>query len=151
MTPQVLAAEPVILARLQAELPAGAGVHAAPRLEDLEDLKERPRRLPAVYLMYLGGTSPDDARAPAAGLRLREEWAVIVATQDFTRVEEGAAARAAGGELADAVIGALHGWRPLARLRPLRCDRILPPLYDAGLSLIPIIFTHESARRAATD
>lgn len=146
----LLALEPQILARLTERLPAGTVVDSAPALDELLDLQERPLGLSAVYVMYLGAQPLGESPAPRAALRLLERWAVIVAYRDRAGIVSGAPARAGAGTLADAVLDALHGWQPTERTRPVQFSALLQPVYSAGLQLLPLAFTHETARHCGT-
>jgi hypothetical protein len=136
-----------ILARLADTLPAGTAVHASPALDDLLELDERPLQVSAAYVIYLGADPLGDG-GPAAGLRRRDRVAVIAAWRDRSTLLSGAAAQTGARALETAIQDALHGWQPVARTRPLVWARTLQPVYSSGLCLLPVLFTHDSARHA---
>lgn len=142
----LFALEPLLVRRLTEALPAGVQVLTAPYLEDLRDLEQYARRLPAVFVMHLDG-DPVAGPRPLTGLRLQQRWAVVVATHNRADLPSGAAARLQAGELAWGALNALHGWRPLERARSLDFSRLLAPLFiKGGLQLLPLVFTHETPR-----
>ena len=143
----LFALESPLIARLTETLPAGVQVLAAPYLEDLRDLEQRARRLPAVFVMHLDGVPAEPKAGSSLGLRLAQRWAVVIATHNRAELTTGAPARLQAGALAWSAIGALHGWRPLERAKPLTLTRLLAPLFfEGGLQLLPLVFTHETPR-----
>lgn len=154
MSTNLFASESLLIARLREALPSAVQALTAPYLEDLDDLETRARRMPAVFVMNQGAIALDapEGSAPARRLRLRERWALIVGTQDKRDLLSGAGARAAGGELADIVIGAVHGWRPSERGRAFVFERAMPPFFlEHGTQLLPLLFTLDIARVSAGD
>lgn len=146
----IFAIEQPLLDRLRQALPSEVQVLTAPYLEDLRDLQQRARRVPAVFVMYVDGVPVGQGASFA--LRLVQRWSLVVATLNRADVLSGAPARQQAGELAWQVIGLLHGWRPDPQTRPMQCQRILSPIYlDGGLQLLPLVFAHETPRIGAID
>lgn len=137
--------EPLIVARLRERLPAAVVVDTAPALDDLLLLEQRPLQHQGCYLMKLGSVAVAEAK-PQPRLRRTHRWAVIVAVRNRSQIQSGAAARAESTPLGDAVIDALHGWPPAPAHLPLRFDRELMPVYQDGLQLDSLTFTHDTAR-----
>lgn len=129
----MLQLEPVIVARLQAALPAGWVVKG-----DATGTGDRKPVDGGVAVVSLAGSAPPDARKTA--VLLAPGWSVLLAAR------KGAGAPALIDVGVDAVIGALHGWMPGSvagrNWEPFQLAQVsVSPLQDDGITGVELTFT----------
>ncbi|MCK2095629.1 phage tail terminator protein [Thauera aromatica] len=141
-----LAMEGLIVARLQAEVPALLQVKTAAAAAAAEG---QVTQAPAAIV----GLQGDAPAAPEARLTkgqlaafaqnqsTAQRWGVVVAVRNVRDIQSGAAAREEAGPLLSAVILALAGWTPdEARYWPLVRVPAGTPRYGSGRLLYPLSF-----------
>jgi hypothetical protein len=125
MITNLLSAEPLLLARLRARLPAPVQVFAA---ADLDGVREREQYAPAVHLLY-GGHRIGDSPYPGVEKRL-QSWVCVLVARNRRGVES---QRDAAGELLTQVETSLLGWRPSPDHTPRIGQDAPAPRYGAGV------------------
>lgn len=135
----VLAAEPLILARLRAVLPPEVHVLAA---ADVAAVSAEQQPTPAVHVLY-SGYEATDAQTGAA-VTIEQTWLTVVVARNVADVEAGFHARQQAGPLAAQVVSALHRHRLLRAdgtplgARPLRLATAPSPGFSDGRFYLPL-------------
>lgn len=101
-----LAAEPLIVQRLRAVLPAE--VHVLPAA-DLASVAAENQPTPAVHVLYDGYQVVDASTGATAAVE--QNWLTVVVTRNVADIEQGHEARQQAGPLAAKVLDALHRHR----------------------------------------
>ena len=101
-----LAAEPLLIARLEAVLPAEVHVLSA---ADLAHVAGDQQPTPAVHVLYQGYQVADTRTSAAAAVD--QQWLTVVVTRNVADIEQGFHARQAAGPLAAQVMDALYRHR----------------------------------------
>lgn len=134
-----LAAEPLIIARLRAALPADVHVLAA---ADVAAVSAEQQPTPAVHVLYSGYEATDASTGAFA--TIEQSWLTVVVTRNVADIESGFHARQAAGPLAAQVIAALHRHRlrsaegrPMGA-RPLQIDTPPSPGFADGRFYLPL-------------
>jgi hypothetical protein len=131
-----LALEPLLVARLRAEV---SGVKAVQGLSDLASLSSKQQITPAIYVIYLGdivGNVSGNAQPTD------QVWAVVPTVYYADAGDTGEGARRIAGPLITRTLGALGNWRPRLDMKPLkRMQSSTPAEYDAGFGYFPLLFT----------
>lgn len=136
----MLAAEPLIVARLEAKL---AALNPVPRVftaPDLAGVAEEQQTAPAVHVVY-GGHSIAQEQAEGAIVELQQTWHTVVVVRNLRGIRSGEEARADAGEIMGAVFRALSGWRPGAEYRRLRPTNAPRAGYSKGYGYFPLSWT----------
>jgi hypothetical protein len=132
----LLALEPLLVARLKAELPSTIKVLTLP---DIKAATDGTRPVPAVDVIYGGYTVEEDK---GGMIKLTLKWLTMVAVRNLKEVREGAGARDEAGPLTDTVFEALHRWKPpLEGYGTLRLANPIPPIYVLGTLHFPLVWT----------
>lgn len=140
------ALEPLIVARLQAELGASVRVLTAPSLGDVS--KQLAQWPACVFVLYAGGAISDADARSYTELSCAQRWYVVPAVRNAANVAAGAAARADVGVLAEQALAALSGWRPDGDdSAPLLLTALPAPIFDAGYTTFPLEFTTSLSRQ----
>lgn len=138
----LLALEPVLMARLTEQLADMVPkVHVLAAV-DLAGVTEATQVTPAVHLVYQGyrvAESPSSARVA----RLEQTWLVTVATRNMKNLRTGSAARADAGLIADRVALALMGFKPALASKPLRLVDGPSAGFSDGFAYLPLAFVAE--------
>lgn len=141
MLTDYLAAEPLIVARLQAQV---AGVPAAHVLTaaDLAGVEARAQITPSLHVLYDGDEPAGEAGQSETGDTqiVQQRWLVVVAVRSARDTRGGSGARALAGPLMVAVIQALAGWRPSADHGPMIRASAPRPLFDPGFAYYPQLY-----------
>ena len=140
MTPDnFLAAEPLIVARLRAMLPAEVHVLSA---ADLATVAEEQQPTPAVHVLYGAYRVADSSVGAMASVE--QSWLTVIVTRHLSDIEQGFHARQAAGPLAAQVMDALFRHR-LRRADgktlgagPLRMDEAPSPGFSNGRFYLPL-------------
>lgn len=134
-----LAAEPLIIARLRAVLPADVHVLAA---ADVAAVASDDQPTPAVHVLYNGYATTDASTGAFASVD--QTWLTVVVARNVADIETGHHARQDAGPLAAKVIDALNRHRlrgdanqPLGA-RPLRLETAPEPGYKDGRFYLPL-------------
>lgn len=134
-----LGMESALVDRLKFVLPHSVHVLTA---ADLSGVSEGSQPTPAVHVVYGGGEikrlTPDGRAA-----QMMQRWHVVVSVRNVHQVRSGGVAREDASALADAVLGALMGWRTNAASAPIMATTPLAPAYSAGFFYLPLSFTAE--------
>ena len=132
----LLALEPLLVARLQAALPASVMVLT---VADLKSATDGTRPAPAVDVIY-GGYTVDEDKGGMLTLTLK--WLTVAAVRNLVNVRDGAGARDEAGALIHAIVQALHRWKPdLAGYGKLKLTIPPQPQYAAGTLHFPLAWT----------
>ena len=139
--------ETMLMARLEARLPAGTRVLCA---EDLASIEEASQPVPAVHVIYNGyrpaQSSPNGARAI-----VEQGWLVVVVVKHSGAAPKAAAeVKSRAAPLVDAVLAALMGWHPSGRTGApgLRLATPPKPRFRNPFYYFPLAFTAEVAVEA---
>lgn len=132
-----LAAGPLMVDRLRAEVPALRGVGS---INDLGDLEARVgQQAPAAFVVYDG-----DRVAPAVGSGASEagaqKWIVVLALRSARAGGDGSGLAAEAGRLLPQIRNALVGWAPFENGRPLRRVTAPRPGYGTAFAYFPLAF-----------
>ena len=143
MTPSnFLAAEPLIIARLRAVLPAHVHVLAA---ADLADVSADMQPTPAVHVLYQGYSVADN-RTPAFAA-VDQQWLTVIVARNLRDITGGFDARQDAGPLAAQVMDALYRHRLKAAdgtyfgAAPLRLDSAPQAGFADGHFYLPLGWT----------
>lgn len=137
-----LAAEPLIVQRLRAVLPAE--VHVLPAA-DLASVAAENQPTPAVHVLY-DGYQVNDARTGAA-VAIEQGWLTVIVTRNVADIEQGHNARQDAGPLAALVMDALYRHRLRAEggqvlgSGPLRLTSAPSPGFADGRFYLPLGWT----------
>ncbi|MDO5289343.1 MAG: hypothetical protein Q4F13_06875 [Pseudomonadota bacterium] len=140
MTPgNFLAAEPLIVQRLQAVLPPQVHVLTAAELAQVAG-SQQPT--PAVHVLYRGYQVDDSRTGAFAGVE--QSWLTVAVARNVADIEQGYHARQAAGPLAAQVMDALYRHRlrdaqgqPIG-MGPLRLDAAPAPGFEDGHFYLPL-------------
>lgn len=131
-----LALEPLLVARLRAEV---SGVKTVQGVADLASLSSKQQVTPAIYVVYLGdivGTTAGNAQP------CDQIWAVVPTVYYADASNTGEGARRTAGPLITRTLAALSNWRPRQDMKPLRrVQSNAPAEYDDGYGYFPLLFT----------
>lgn len=130
-----LALEPLLIARLRAEV---TGVKAVQGAADLASVSAKQQVTPAVYVIYLG-----DNVGPNAGAAhvVSQTWAVVPTVYYADANGTGEGARRLAGPLIGQCIAALAGWTPRIDIKPLaRVQSSTPAEYADNFGYFPLLF-----------
>jgi hypothetical protein len=132
----LLAAEPLIIARLKAQAPALKTVGSASLLAGAQDVAPY---CPAAFVMP--GAGDYGERHNQARIQAEtQHWEVVVCVAHIRDPDdEDTTALAAGALLRDIVV-ALIGWKPSTDFRALTLVERPAPFYDVGYAEFPLIF-----------
>lgn len=135
-----LAIEPLLIARLEAEL--GAAVQAVGGVIEFEAALDDPESAtPAAYVLYAGDAALQNEGGQGTVARATQLWQVALRVRPA--IVSGRASMVVAGELMSKVIAALAGWRPPVNgFQPLRRvqDQGRTVFYDDGVALIVMDF-----------
>jgi hypothetical protein len=135
-----LALEPLIIARLQDQIPdLAANVRPLADANVLAD--GGGNTTPALLVIYAGEAIdyPENMRQATGTERIDQTWAVVVSVRSSTDPRAGSAARAIAGPLITRVIRTLSGWRPDEGYETLRrIDAPFPSGYENGWLFYPL-------------
>lgn len=140
-----LALEPLLVARLKAEVPELRAVYLAADIAAL-DVQQDPRdaATPAAHVMYLGDQVGAGSAASAGSGEVQmvdQVWCVALVVRNARGAE---AVRADMGPLLSRVIKSLAGWAPdLPGMRPLKRSsaRTAPRFDGKGKAIFPLFFS----------
>jgi len=110
--------EQEILDKLNADLPSSVYKFSTPSLAYM--MAELGEFYPAVHVIYNGYTLPENI-ARGSAVVYRQNWQVVVITNNVRQMRSGAYARQESGEIIDVVLNALNGLPlqdPFTSLRP---------------------------------
>ncbi|NKN33972.1 phage tail terminator protein [Marichromatium bheemlicum] len=130
--------------RLEIALGESAWLLDSTSLAEMHDL---PRPGPRVSVVY-GGGQVCKSRPDGRAVRLEQRWQVIVGVCNVPPDHPGASVRTEVGVLVDRVLAALLGWRPPSAARALTLVELPESDDEAGLQLIPLVFTTDILRQA---
>lgn len=137
--------EDVLLAQLEAAFatptPSGQKVKIL-TAADLNGVAEEHQLTPAVHLVYQG-YNITEPRHDSKAARIEQTWLTIVATTNKTNLKTGKAARSDAGHIAQRVIQALMGFKPLDVAKPLRLANAPAAGFNNGFQYLPLAFTAE--------
>jgi hypothetical protein len=138
MIENYLAAEALIIARLQDRLTGEAAVRAVLGAWDMAQIEESTQPTPAVHIYY----DRDDVLAGGGkDIRINQVWTIAVAIRNHSDIL-GIAARQDAGPILSAVHQALQGWKPSAQHGAMNRTNGPPHwLSDSGISYHPLTFT----------
>ncbi len=131
--------EAAISERLATEL-AGQGIHLY-TTDTLAGVEERSQQTPAVHIMFEGYSVEDTLRSDARAARVRQEWAIVIATRNAANTDTGQAARQDAGRIALAVAKALMGFKPPQAAGPLTLTGSASTTHNAGFVYLPLRFS----------
>jgi hypothetical protein len=132
----LLSAEPLILARLKAQI-AGVTVASVASIAGVVDLAPL---LPALFLQP--GTAEPTAESGAGLAQAEDElWTVVAAVKHIPDPVELKADYQAAGLLLGQAAGALAGWSPGSSFRPMRYAGRDEPAIEPGHAEFPINFS----------
>ncbi|RUI34546.1 hypothetical protein [Pseudomonas aeruginosa] len=134
--------EPLLVERIQAEVPGLANVSGLPDLATLEELSQVS---PCVYVIYLGdeiGAGADHQGGSRAIQTVTQHWAAVLTVYYADAQGDGEGARREAGPLLGQLIKALTGWVPEQGVGPLaRSPQASPVSYSNGYFYFPLVFT----------
>jgi hypothetical protein len=141
--PNLLALEPLLVARLRDQVPADAATIRT--AADSDTILKSGARAPSVYVIYAGGgpTETLDARRKTRPVRVRQDWLIVATARNAAGISEGAEARNEAGALAGIALTALLDWTPEGALRPLELIALPDPGLVAGAQLCPFVVSTE--------
>jgi hypothetical protein len=141
MIEHYFAAEPLIVARVRAQMPALKQVFG---MADLATLRDNATQFaPCVCVVYDGDEIPqaESARAGAGAAQVvLQRWVTWLIVRNVREAQRGEATREDAGPLLSSLISALAGWQPEASFRPLRRGPSPRPLYQVGTLHFPVLF-----------
>jgi hypothetical protein len=141
-TDNLLALEPLLMARLEAQLAdLTPKVHVL-AAADLASVTEATQVTPAVHLLYQGYRITE-ARSDGRAVRLEQTWLTVVATRNVRDLRSGAAGRANAGVIARRVASALMGFKPVGVAKPLVLANAPNAGNSAGYQYLPLAFLAE--------
>lgn len=132
-----LALEPLLIARLKAEVPGFRDVLCA---ADLASIQESSQSTPAAHVVLDSDGFPDTESGKKM-TRIEQVWVVMVTVRNVRDTLGGADTRKDAGPLIKAVHKALSGWHPSPEDKPL--VRVKPPYksgFNAGFGYFPMAF-----------
>lgn len=135
-----LAAEDLIVARLQALLPAGVRVLTMRDARQGATYRDIIPDAGAVSVIY-GGDEAVQAAARGAASAIAQRWHVTVMVNNARDPKSAAGARSTAGPLLLAVFRALGGWRPDTAFTELAQVAAGAPDYDPPFAAFPLAFT----------
>lgn len=137
----MLAAESLLVARLQERL-----AHLDPRphvvtAPDLAGVAEEQQFTPAVHVVYAGHRIAQE-QGNGQIVEIEQTWHTVVAVRNVRSVRSGAAARADASVIMAAVFRALAGWKPdMPNVRALRPANSVSAGYTTGFGYYPLSWT----------
>lgn len=130
-----LAVEDLIRQRLAERVP---GIRKIYSVDDLQGAQEQAQRTPAAHILYSGAT-PAQERKDQAAVNIEQTWTVVIAVR---HIRDTSGARSEAGEIIQATLEALQGWRPSEQHSPMSMTRApLRPDYGNGYAYFPVAFT----------
>lgn len=130
-----LVLEDLIRQRLEDRVTAIRKIYS---VDDLQGAQEQAQRTPAAHILYTGAT-PVNERGDQAAVQVEQTWTVIIAVR---YVRDTSGARSEAGEILQATIEALQGWKPSNQHAPMSMTRApLRPDYGNGYAYFPTAFT----------
>lgn len=144
----LLALEPLLIARLESQLGAQAlaGVTVRP-LRTVAEIASRPVPTPALLVSYAGGEVLE-SRHDAQAARIAERWLITAVVRNVANANDSAAA-AEAGPLAGAALEALMGWQPPGTSQPLTLSGLPAPGFGGGYLWVPLEFATQIVRRVS--
>jgi len=140
-----LGAEPLLIARLQAQVP---GVKAVLSAADLAGVAESKQQTPALHVLFRG-YRPTRTSGEGRVQETEQTWQVVVAVKNLRSPQTGEHAREEAGPLLAAVLAALQGWRPSAEHTPLTLAAGAAPGFSRGYAYFPVAFGTNVVTRAS--
>jgi len=131
-----LAAEALIVARLQAQVPALTRVYG---LGELAQLDEASQTVPSAHVIYQGESFEGEA-GRGAKQKVLQTWLVVIAIDSAVDPVTGSGARASAGSLMSQVITALAGYELATGFRPCKRVNAPAPAYAGQFAYFPLAF-----------
>jgi hypothetical protein len=131
-----LAAEALIIQRLQSQVPGMKALSAA----DLADVAEAKQTTPAFHVLYHGDRLVD-AQGRGQAQAVAQRWMIVITVRTARDQGKGGAARNTAGPHLDAALKALSGWEPDQSHGALRRVAAPRPVYSkGGFAYFPLAF-----------
>lgn len=134
-----LAAEPLIIARLNAVKPAKVRVFGA---DDLRMVEENSQYTPAYHVIFGGYRQPTDVIGVGI-FSLPQVWTVVVVAAHYTKALTGEAKRDTADLLCDNVLTSLTGYKLGPDFRELALEVAPEIVNSAAFVYIPFSFVTE--------
>ena len=134
MVDDYLFIEPLLVERINAEVP---GLKAVLTATEMAEILETRQITPAVHVVYLGDGKP---AGPAKATRVTQMWAAVVAVHHADPKGDGAGARRIAGPLIAKLLRALSGWVPHPIVTPLERSTPIPSRFSNGYGYYPFVF-----------
>ena len=131
-----LAAEQLIIDRLNAVKLTGVTVYSA---DELADIEENSQYTPAYHVVYNGYTQPDDDTGIGI-LQLPQEWLVIVAVRNYTQTLRGQDKRIDADLLCDNVLENMVGYKLSTKHKELKLVSAPQALQNGAFAYYPFAF-----------
>jgi hypothetical protein len=137
------AAEPAIIARLQAEVPALRTVEPASLVSGLKPT-DIAKLCPAAFVVA-GDAEPAEQTDEGITILETQQWHVIVCVANIGDPADTTSTCAAAGPLIGAVRAALAGWSPAEGYTPLALTLREAPYFGLAYAEFPLIFQTHAA------
>lgn len=122
--------EPLLIARLQEQLPDGVEVQPEADVAAGGKSGGTKPRVQVIYDGYQAGTGPM--------IEISQRWLTVIVVRNVAQVSSGQAARKQAGPLASTVIEALHRWRPPGYTLMTLTSSPYAPGYEGGRIHLPL-------------
>lgn len=148
-----LAAEPLIIDRVKAEVSGLAGVMSR---VDLLHVRDWTQLAPAVHVLYAGiAVEPSDDDPTL--IKVVQSWVLWLCVRNVASGRATEAMRESAGPFLSQLIDTLHGWKPLAHAQRMRLVRSPEPIAArtkddkfSGAMLFPLVFNLSFPTRGAS-
>lgn len=134
MSTDYFAAEPLIIARLKAAVPA---LRTVLGVAELADVPAASQPTPAAFVIYDGDELGATSSSGAAQI-VKQRWLVVIAVSQGKG--DGYDSRRVAGPLVSDTLAALQGWAP-AGYREMHRVGGPGPAYVNGVAYLPLAFT----------
>lgn len=137
-----LALEPLLIARLEAQLADLAPKVHVLAATDLAGVTEATQVTPAVHVLYQG-YRVTESRSDGSAVRIEQTWLTVVSVRNMKNLRTGTEARADAGLIARRTTQALMGYQPEPGSKPLRLAEGPGAGFNAGFQYLPLAFVAE--------
>ena len=126
--------QPLIVARLQVEVPAAREVIDDGQLSHLDEAKQVTPAIHVVHLGWAPGKRSDDGNVQ----QVIHRYMVAAAVDNRRKMSTGSGARAAAGPLLDGILAAMLGWSPGPGVSTFHLVAGSAPAYTNGYAYFPL-------------
>lgn len=147
MIPDFFASEALIQARIAESLDMPQLTVLT--MADLGKVRNLAQIAPAVHVVYDGYSVKDSG--VAGWVDITQTWLTVAVVRNMKDVHGGSGARADGGAILDALIGALANWKPSPELAPLKLVNAPGADYQDAVGIFPLAWQTHYRRKLSCE